>query len=731
MRFRDWGFRDWGSWRYSQTERVLMVLVLLVVGVWMCQQLQAHWWDFAFAVENLWHQGTQLFSVVETSVHAVLSPSVIGLAIALGIVQLFPTAPPFSARLAVVSILLSLAIRYVFWRLFATLNFEDPLSSGLSLLFFVAELLGLVVNLGSLWLMVVSVDRSPQADRLSQAVILGDFCPWVDVWVPTYNESEELLRRTIIGCQAMDYPHKRVYLLDDQRRAGMRSLAEELGCTYICRPDNRHAKAGNLNNALRQTEGDLIVVFDADFIPTKDFLTRTVGFFQDSKVALVQTPQNFYNGDPIKHNLGLPSFTNDQDFFFRKMQLGRDATNTVICCGSCFIIRRSNLEKIGGIPTETLCEDLLTSLQLQAAGYKVLYLNEALSAGAAAEDVGGYVDQRLRWGQGTLQTLLVKTNPLTMPGLSFWQRFFQSLGIFYWVTAGFQVLFLLLPLIYMVTGLTPLFADLNSLLYFWVPYYLVNVATFAWLNDRKRSVFWADVYTNIICFPVALMVIKMLHHPFAKGFKVTPKGVVNQGVRVNWIVVRPLLIVLGLYIAAIALHLLGVTWQNQPQLNSVNYIWGAYNICILVLTIQVAIDVPQEVMAINFPHEMACELIVAEQEFSAFTVKLSQKGATLKFASISLLPHFPAKGLLSLSSLELSDLSVNLTKIHRGIKGSVELELEFIELSLPQERKLIEFLFCRPGQWKEHEIHETKSFFAFWASLFRFYPLIEGNVERL
>jgi cellulose synthase (UDP-forming) len=722
MRFRT-------SW-YSQTERVLMLLVILVVSIWMSQQLQSHWWDLYVAVGDLWHKGTELFSVVETSFHAVLSPSIIALAIALGIVQLFPVAPPFSARLAVVSVLLSLAVRYVFWRLFATLNFTDSLQGGLSLVFLIAELLGLVVNLGSLWLMVVTVNRSPQAERLSQAVISGDFCPWVDVWIPTYNEPEELLRRTIIGCQAMDYPHKRVYLLDDQRRAGMRSLAEELGCTYICRPDNRHAKAGNLNNALRQTDGDLIVVFDADFIPTKDFLTRTVGFFQDNKVALVQTPQNFYNGDPIKHNLGLPSFTNDQDFFFRKMQLGRDATNTVICCGSCFIIRRRNLENIGGIPTETLCEDLLTSLQLQAAGYKVLYLNEALSAGAAAEDVGGYVDQRLRWGQGTLQTLLVKTNPLTMPGLNFWQRFFQSLGIFYWVTAGFQVLFLLLPLIYMVFGLTPLVADLNSLLYFWVPYYVVNVATFAWLNDRKRSVFWADVYTNIICFPVALMVVKMLHRPFAKGFKVTPKGVVNQGVRVNWIVVRPLLVVLGLYIVAIALHLLGVTWQNQPHLNSVNYIWGAYNICILILTIQVAIDVPQEVMAINFPHEIPSELTVAGETIYSSTVKLSQKGTTLKLASKSLLTRFPATGLLNLPSLNLIDLPVNLTKIHRGVKSSIELELEFAKLTLPQERKLIEFLFCRPGQWKEDEIHETKSFFAFWISLFRFYPLIEGNARR-
>jgi cellulose synthase (UDP-forming) len=210
-----------------------------------------------------------------------------------------------------------------------------------------------------------------------------------------------------------------VYLLDDKRRPAMRSLAEELGCIYICRPDNRHAKAGNLNHAMKQTQGELIVSFDADFIPTREFLTRTVGFFQDPQVALVQTPQTFYNGDPIKHNLGLGGvLTNDQDLFFRLVQSGRDTFNCVICCGSSFIMRRQAVEKVGGIPTDTLCEDLLTSVKLQAAKYKVLYLNEALSAGASAENIGGYIDQRIRWGQGTLQTLFCSLNPLTMPGLN-------------------------------------------------------------------------------------------------------------------------------------------------------------------------------------------------------------------------------------------------------------------------------------------------------------------------
>ncbi|MBV8886397.1 MAG: glycosyltransferase [Chroococcidiopsidaceae cyanobacterium CP_BM_RX_35] len=715
------------SW-YTKLEQVAFALAFVLVGIWLFQQLD--WIEIGSELLSFRHWGEAIFSLVSTSTQALLSPSIMGLAIALVAVQLYPVAPPVWVRATVVGILILLAMRYVFWRVFVTLNFSDPFNCSLSLLFFAVELLGLTVNLGSLWLMVVTVDRSSEADRLSRAVIEQDYQPSVDVLVPTYNEPVEMLRRTIIGCQALDYANKQVYLLDDKGRPQMRALAEELGCFYLTRPDNRHAKAGNLNNALKQTSGDLIVVFDADFIPTKNFLTRSVGFFQDYRVALVQTPQTFYNGDPIRHNLGLADFTNDQDFFFRKMQLGRDATNTVICCGSCFIIRRRHLEEIGGIPTETLCEDLLTSLQLQAAGYRVLYLNEALSAGAAAEDVGGYIDQRLRWGQGTLQTLLVKTNPLIMPGLNLAQRFFQSLGIFYWLIAGFQAMFMLVPLIYLLFGLTPLVAELNGLIFFWVPYYVVNVSVFAWLNERKRSVFWADVYSNIICFPVALMIMGMFLKPFGKRFKVTPKAISFQGIRVNWTIIYPLITVLGIYLAVLAMYLLGFEWHTQPHLETINFIWSIYNVCMLIVTIQVAVDVPQQVLSLSFPHQLKGELTLNEHQLGVTTATLSQQGTTIKLAPDALPTQFPNNGWLHLPIIGLLNVPVELRNVNSDAAGSIELEWEFTALSLLQERRLIEFLFCQPGQWQETQISETKSFWSLLVAVFRFYPLTRTMGKR-
>ena len=98
----------------------------------------------------------------------------------------------------------------------------------------------------------------------------------VDVFITTYNEDVSLLRQTVRGALRMRYPH-RTFILDDGRRAAVRQLARELGCGYITRPTNEHAKAGNWNNAFRQTDADFIATFDADHVPRPAFLERTLG----------------------------------------------------------------------------------------------------------------------------------------------------------------------------------------------------------------------------------------------------------------------------------------------------------------------------------------------------------------------------------------------------------------------------------------------------------------------
>ncbi|WP_232431505.1 glycosyltransferase [Cupriavidus sp. UYPR2.512] len=245
---------------------------------------------------------------------------------------------------------------YMGWRV-GSINMSAPL---FSIPLYAAELYGYVSGL--LFVLMtyqLSVREAPPPEPgLS-----------VDVYVPTYNESVELIRRTLLAAMRMDYPHV-TWLLDDGHRESMRTLAEELGCRYLARDNNAHAKAGNLNNALQHSTGEFIAIFDADHAPRKDFLVKTLGYFKDAGVAFVQTPQDFFNIDSFNHRLGKKRVWDEQALFFKIIQRGKDALNAAFFCGSCAVIRRAAVARIGGFATETVTEDVHTAIRLHKLGYQ-------------------------------------------------------------------------------------------------------------------------------------------------------------------------------------------------------------------------------------------------------------------------------------------------------------------------------------------------------------------------
>ncbi|MEL7084311.1 MAG: glycosyltransferase, partial [Cyanobacteria bacterium J06597_1] len=261
------------------------------------------------------------------------------------LIMMVSPRPQRWSRPLVVVLMLAAIGRYTLWRILASLNLAGPSDGIFSLILFGMEMAVIASAVLRLVLMFGIKSRSPQADKMAEAVLAGTYLPSVDVLIPTYNEPATILRRTVIGCQAMDYPNKQVYLLDDGKRPEIRQLAQQLGCHYIARPSNIHAKAGNINYALAKTGGELISIFDADFVPTTNFLLRTVGFFQERTVGLVQTQQGFYNPDPVARNLGLERVLPPEvEIFSRHYQPLRDTNETSICYGSSFVVRRRALE---------------------------------------------------------------------------------------------------------------------------------------------------------------------------------------------------------------------------------------------------------------------------------------------------------------------------------------------------------------------------------------------------
>ncbi|NEO08305.1 glycosyltransferase [Moorena sp. SIO3I8] len=614
-------------------------------------------------------------------------------------------------QLVVVGILLLLTLQYVLWRSLFTLNLDTVVNGVFSLGLLLAEILRLAGSTIQLFFLSQIKDRSQEADWGELSVISGRFTPSVDILIPTYNEHPSILRRTIIGCQALDYTRKTIYLLDDTRRPEMKRLAAELGCEYITRPNNLNAKAGNLNNALPQTSGDLIAVFDADFIPTRNFLKRTVGFFKDKEVALVQTPQSYYNPDPVAYNLGLENIlTAEEELFYRHIQPIRDSANSIVCCGTSFVVRRSALLSIGGFFTDSIAEDYYTGVCLSALGYKLIYLDEKLSAGLAAENIASHVSQRLRWAQGTLQGLFLEANPLRIPGLTNLQRLVHLDGLLYWFTSWSRIYFLIVPIAYAFFGIIPFKATATEVLCFLVPFYLLQFSVFSWINCRSRSAFMSDIYSVVSCFPIGLTVLQTMLNPFSRGFKVTPKGISRESFNYNWQLASPLIIVFvataisfGFNLTELLIPASSLPSQETAQLTqgiSLAWIWSGYNLLVLSIALLILLDSPNPNTDEWFDLRKVVRINIGGQTYWGITKWISQVGAQIKLTeklSISLKDNIKVSLKIMGENLRLqgkithTDLTSESPTFQIGFNQ---------QMSLPQTRCLIEMLFCGVGQWK-------------------------------
>ncbi len=412
-------------------------------------------------------------------------------------------------RIAAMLLSATASLRYLYWRGAETLFVELTLDGALSLSLFGAELYGFLILLGGYFQTAIVRHRQPP-DLPTDP----DELPSVDIYIPTYNEPIDVLRRTVVGARAVSYPKKTVYILDDTprdhkdparaaafeaRREGVAALAEEVGCVALRRPDNRGAKAGNINHAMTKTTGELIAIFDADHVPVRTFLQTTVGFFvEDRKVALVQTPHHFYNPDPFERNLfsegRLPP---EQHLFYHRIQKGNDFWNSAFFCGSCAVIRRAALGEVGGIAQETVTEDAHTALKLHALGWRSIYVDIPQAAGLATERFGFHVQQRIRWARGMVQ-ILRRDNPLFKRGLKLAQRFNYLNAAGHFLFGVPRLIYLVAPEAYLLLGLHPLNADVREVLIYALPHLFLAAACGASVNRNTRYSFWPEVFETSI-----------------------------------------------------------------------------------------------------------------------------------------------------------------------------------------------------------------------------------------
>ena len=691
----------------------IVVLAALVALLWAANVGQIA--DIFAYLNSLQQQPPMWVEAPMVMSQLIFAPTVFFFLIAVIITRVSPQPRAWS-RTLVIAILLALTIRYIGWRSLSTLNLSSPLDGTFSIALFALEMLTLFSSSLQLFLMLRVKNRQKEADALAQQVITGNFLPKVDILIPSYDEPEFILKRTIIGCQAIDYPHKTIYLLDDTKRSEIKDLATKLGCEYRTRPHNDHAKAGNLNYTIPHIDGEIIVVFDADFVPTKNFLQRTLGFFQDNKVALVQTPQSFYNVDPIARNLGLEDvLTPEEEVFYRQLQPIKDGAGSVVCSGTSFLVRRKAIEDIGGFVTDSLSEDYFTGIRLSARGYRLVYLDEKLSAGLAAENISAHATQRLRWARGTLQAFFIKSNPLTIPGLNPLQRLAHLEGLLHWFTSIASVFFLLMPLAYAFLNVIPVRATTQELVYFFLPFYLTQITVFSWLNYRSRSAILSGIYGLVLAFPLAVTVIQVMLDPFSQGFKVTPKGTKSDRFNFNWRLALPLLI-LFIFTAYSLWSNLSACWiadmhggysfdLDRIKGLSLGWIWSSYNLVTIGAALLILLDVPKPDLHEWFDLRRTVRIKTLERDSKTFygiTTSIAEVGADVSLTQAEI---------INLSQQEFSSIELTILEENIVLTGQIseikpdrdflKARIKFDALNLQQQRQIIALLFCRPGQWKK------------------------------
>nr|WP_315082387.1 UDP-forming cellulose synthase catalytic subunit [uncultured Kosakonia sp.] len=606
-----------------------------------------------------------------------------------------------SVSLVMVAMSVLLSTRYMYFRLTQTLHFNSEIETLLGMGLFLAEVyvwvMLLLSYLQTAW--PLKRDIVPLPDDTS-------LWPTVDVYIPSYNEPLEVVRDTVLAAQCLDYPRDKlkIYLLDDGKRSEFAVFAADVGVGYITRNDNAHAKAGNLNHAMKLTHGELICVFDCDHVATRIFLQATVGgFLQDPKLALVQTPHYFYSPDPFERNLSVGrNIPNEGALFYGLIQQGNDNWNATFFCGSCAVIRRSALDQIGGFAVETVTEDAHTALKLQRLGWGSAFIDIPLAAGLATERLVLHVIQRTRWARGMTQIFRLD-NPLLGRGLTLQQRLCYLSAMLYYQFALPRIAFLTAPLAYLLFNLNIIHSSASLIFAYALPHLFLAVYVNSRLNGRFRYSFWGEIYDLVLAFHIVLPTAVTMLFPKRGKFNVTDKGgLLNVGY-FDFSVVRLHLIIALLLGAGVIAGIVRACAHDyfgvDPRVIALNVGWGLYSLIFLLAAIAVARETRQTRKTIRIEVEIPVLIHYASGIVSrSQTADLSMGGCRIvapddrhlkdEIEEIELLLHSGAIAL----------------PVQTVASDESAIRLMFNDIPLARRRELVRVVLARADAW----IHPPK-----------------------
>jgi cellulose synthase (UDP-forming) len=463
---------------------------------------------------------------------------------------------------------------------------------------------------------------------------------------------------------------------------------------------NRHAKAGNINHALdflrdQPDPPEFVAIFDADFVPHREFLRRTIPLFHAAKVGVVQTPHYFFNRDPIQSNLLVGHvWPDEQRFFFDHVLPSKDAWGAAFCCGTSSVIRVRALEACGGFPTESVTEDFLLTLVLDRHGWQTIYLNQRLSAGLAPEGITEYLTQRGRWCLGLMQILRSQWGPFSSGRLSLAYRIGLVDAFLYWGGSYvFKLLCLITPIVYWFTGVTVGAASASEVISHFLPYYSAVMVVLYWVTGGLIQPVLTDV-SHVLTMPAAIRatVIGLLK-PRGHQFKVTDKGGQRNRIRVQWRILTPFGLLAAITLAGM---LYGSFADYTPERQATGstmllLFWSVYNIIVLLLAMAACVELPRYRGEERLATSERVRITVGESVFTALLADFSVTGARILA---------PAPGRLGdLVSVRLDEIGEIAGRVVRG--SDAEFAVEFLDIDRSRDaliRKLYSGRYYAPPQ---------------------------------
>ncbi|MCO5734160.1 UDP-forming cellulose synthase catalytic subunit [Rhizobium sp. SSA_523] len=632
-------------------------------------------------------------------------------------------------RLVSLALGIGIVLRYVYWRTTETLPPIDQLQDFIpGMLLYLAEMYNVLML--ALSLFIVAMPLPPRPSRKDD---IGDL-PDVDVFIPTYNEDSKLLANTVAAAKAMDYPADKlhVWLLDDggteqkrhatdvaaaeaarERHQDLSELCRTLGAHYLTRERNEHAKAGNLNNGLAHSTGELVAVFDADHAPARDFLRETVGYFgEDSKLFLVQTPHFFINPDPLERNLQtFDKMPSENEMFYGIIQRGLDKWNAAFFCGSAAVLSRRALEQTGGFSGLSITEDCETALALHSAGWNSVYVDKPLIAGLQPATFASFIGQRSRWAQGMMQILRFRF-PLFKRGLSLPQRLCYMSSTLFWLFPFTRATFLFAPLFYLLFDLQIFIASGGDFLAYTLSYLIVNLMMQNYLYGSFRWPWISELYEYVQTVHLLPAVVSVMLNPRKPTFKVTAK---DESIAVSRLseISRPFFVIFAV-LAAVTVY--GVyriyTEPYKADITLVVTGWNMLNLVLAGCALGVVAERRERAGSRRVKLQRRCEVVIDDRPYVASIEDVSVGGAQLHIFARQV-PGI-AKGKTALLRFEPHGLTTKETLpiVVRSVEPSGDLTIigcQYQPAGPLDHRWIADLIFANSRQWTQFQESRRKN----------------------